>query len=242
MIELNLVPDVKQELIKAQRVRTAVISVTILVGLVSVGVVVLLALYLFGVQTVRNNLTDTDIKNKAAELEKVSDISNTLTIQNQLSNLSVMHDSKNITSRIFDVLTAINPPAPNTIVMSSVKLDADNKTISIDGQAANGFEAAELFKKTILTTTMSYKGENGEQQKVPLTTDVSTSDTSFGEDASGKKVLRFTMSFVYPDEFFARSSKDATVDRPDRKNVTDSYLRIPQSLFSDRASDLGGNE
>jgi len=242
MIELNLVPDVKQELIKAQRVRTAVISITILVGLISVGVVVLLALYLFGVQTVRNTLTDGDIKTKAAELEKVSDISNTLTIQNQLSKLSVMHNDKNITSRTFDVLTAINPTAPNAIVMSSVKLDADNKTISIDGQAANGFEAAELFKKTILTTTMSYKDEGGESQTVPLTTDVSTSDTSFGEDASGKKVLRFTMSFVYPDQFFARSSKDATIDRPDRKNVTDSYLRIPQSLFSDRASDLGGNE
>lgn len=242
MIELNLVPDVKQELIKAQRVRTAVISITILVGIISVGLVVLLAIYLFGVQTVRSSLTDNDIKNYTAELEKVSDISNTLTIQNQLSKLSVMHNDKNISSRMFDILTAINPAAPNAIVMSSVKLDAENKTISIDGQAANGFEAAELFKKTILTTTMSYKNESGEQQTVPLTTDVSTSDTSFGEDASGKKVLRFTMSFVYPDEFFARSSENATIDRPDRKNVTDSYLRIPQSLFSDRASDLGGNE
>lgn len=242
MIELNLVPDVKQELIKAQRVRTAVISITILVGIISIGVVVILALYLFGVQTVRNTFADGDIKSKAASLEKVSDITNTLTIQNQLSKLSVMHDEKNITSRIFDVLTAINPPAPNAIVMSSVKLDADNKTILVDGQAANGFEAAELFKKTILTTKMSYKADNDEQQTVPLTTDVSTSDTSFGEDASGKKVLRFTMSFVYPDEFFARSSQNATVDRPDRKNVTDSFLRVPQSLFSDRAADLGGNQ
>ncbi len=242
MIELNLVPDVKQELIKAQRVRTAVISITILVGIISVGLVVLLALYLFGVQTVRNTFADSNIKEKAASLEKVSDISNTLTIQNQLSKLSVMHNDKNITSRIFGVLTAINPPAPNTIVMSSVKLDAENKTISIDGQAANGFEAAELFKKTILTTNMSYTSESDEKQTVPLTTEVSTSDTSFGEDASGKKVLRFTMSFVYPDQFFARSSRDAVVERPDRKNVTDSYLRLPQSLFSDRASDLEGDQ
>lgn len=242
MIELNLVPDVKQELIKAQRVRTAVISITILVGLISIGVVVILALYLFGVQTVRNTFADNDIKNKTAELQKVSDISNTLTIQNQLSKLSVMHNNKNITSRVFDILTAINPAAPNTIVMSSVKLDADNKTITVDGQAANGFEAAELFKKTILSTNMSYKDDSGSQQTVPLTTEVSTSDTSFGEDASGKKVLRFTMSFVYPDQLFARSSQNATIERPDHKNVTDSFLRVPESLFSDRASDLGGSQ
>lgn len=39
MIEINLVPDVKQELIKAQRVRATVISFSIAIGLVSVAVV-----------------------------------------------------------------------------------------------------------------------------------------------------------------------------------------------------------
>mgnify|MGYP001584056236 FL=1 len=58
MIELNLVPDVKQEFIRAKRIRNVVISTVILVGIVSIGVVVLLALYLFGVQTVRSNLAD----------------------------------------------------------------------------------------------------------------------------------------------------------------------------------------
>lgn len=242
MIELNLVPDVKQELIKAQRIRTAVISVTILVGIASVGIVVLLAVYLFGVQTVRNSFADSSIKAKTEELQKVNDISNTLTIQNQLSKLSVMHNQKHMTSRMFDVLTAINPPAPNTIVMSSVKVDTDTKTITIDGQAANGFEAAELFKKTILSTSIGYRDQLEEQKTIPLTSEVATSDTSFGEDATGKKVLRFTMRFVYPDEFFARTSQEAVIIRPDRRNVTDSYLRIPQSLFSDRASDLEGGQ
>lgn len=242
MIELNLVPDVKQELIRAQRIRTAVISVAVLAGIISVAIVVLLASYLFGVQSVRNSFADASIKSKAAELEKVDDISNTLTIQNQLSKLAVMHSEKNNMSRIFDVLTAINPPAPNAIVMSSVRVDTESKTITVDGQAANGFEAAELFKKTILATTMAYQDELGQRQTAALTREVSTSDTSFGEDASGKKVLRFTMSFTYPNEFFARSIKDAAIIRPDRKNVTDSFLRLPQSLFSDRAADLEGGQ
>lgn len=240
MIELNLVPDVKQELLKAQRVRTAVISVAIVIGFAAIGIVVLLALYLFGVQTVRSTLADNAIKSETEKLQKTDDLTNILTIQNQLSKLSDMHNSKNIDSRIFSVLTAINPSSPNEIVISSAKIDADNKVITIDGQASNGYEAAEIFKKTILSTTMSYKDPEGTQQKVALTNDVSTTDMSYGEDASGKKVLRFTLSFTYPDEFFARSSQSAVIERPDRKNVTDSYLRIPQSLFSERASDLEG--
>lgn len=240
MIEINLVPDVKQQLIQAQRVRNTVVSATIVIGIISVGVVALLAFYLFGVQTVRSALADNRIKEAITELQQIDDLSNTLTIQNQLSKLSVMHDSKNIDSRFFAILTAINPPSPNDVVVSSAKLDADTKTVTIDGQAANGYEAAELFKKTILSTKMTYKDSEGAQQSVSLTTDVSTSDISYGEDASGKKVLRFTMSFIYPDELFARSSSSAVIERPGRQNVTDSYLRIPQSLFSERASDIEG--
>lgn len=240
MIELNLVPDVKQELLKAQRVRNTVISMSIIAGIAAVGIVVLLTFYLFGVQTVRGTLADNAIKERTAELAKIDDLSNTLTVQNQLSKLSVMHDTKNIDSRIFSILTAINPPSPNTIVISSAKLDAENKLVTIDGQAANGYEAAELFKKTILSTKMSYKDIDGARQNTPLTQEVLTSDTSYGEDASGRKVLRFTMSFTYPLELFARSSREAVIERPDRQNVTDSYLRIPQSLFSERAADIEG--
>ncbi len=240
MIELNLVPDVKQELLKAQRVRTAVISAAILIGIAAIGIVALLALYLFGVQTVRSTFADNAIKSETEKLQKTDDLTNILTIQNQLSKLSDMHNSKNIDSRIFSVLTAINPSSPNEIVISSAKVDADNKVITIDGQASNGYEAAEIFKKTILSTVMTYKDPEGTQQKVSLTKDVSTTDMSYGEDASGKKVLRFTLSFTYPDEFFSRSSQSAVIERPDRKNVTDSYLRIPQSLFSERATDLEG--
>lgn len=240
MIEINLVPDVKQELIRAQRVRNTVISVTIIVGIVSVGIIVLLAFYLFGVQTVRSVVADNRITDGTQKLKDVEDLTNTLTIQNQLEKLSEQHNTKNIDSRIFAILTAINPSAPNEIVISSAKVDSEIKTVTIEGQAANGYEAAELFKKTILSTKLTYTDEGGEKQSTPLTENVSTSDISYGEDASGKKVLRFTMSFTYPDTLFALSSRDASIERPDRQNVTDSFLRIPQSLFSERASDIEG--
>lgn len=240
MIEINLVPDVKQELIQAKRVRTVVISSAILVALVAAGVVVLLAAYLFLGQTVRSGLADNAIKDKSKQLAAVSDLNNTLTIQNQLSKLTDLHDQKNITSRFFDLLTAVNPPAPNQVTFSMVKLDSDTKTIRLEGQAVNGYTAADVLKKTILGTSFSYRGDSNEVKNVPLTDNVSTSELSYGEDAAGKKVLHFTMTFIYTDALFARSSQGALVVPPGRQNATDSFQHLPESLFSDSILDQKG--
>ncbi len=241
MIEINLVPDVKQELIRAKRVRTIVVSSAILVGLVAVGIVVLMAVYLFGVQAVRESIADGAIDKKGKELAAVDDLGNTLTIQHQLTRLGELHDQKNISSRFFDLLAAINPVPPNNVSFSLARIDSETQTIRLEGQAANGYAAADVLKKTILETSISYRDTDGQTRTAKLTDNVSTSELSYGEDSTGKKVLRFTMTFVYDSAFLARSSQNAIIIRPDRQNVTDSYLRLPDSLFSDRAADEGGN-
>ena len=236
MIEINLVPDVKQELIKAQRVRASVISMSILVGMIAVGVVVILAIWVFAVQAARGVLSDNTIKSESEKLAKVEDVSNTLTIQNQLSKLTSMHDEKSIDSRIFDILTTINPPAPNNVSITNLSLDSADKTIEIEAQAINGYPALDVFKKTINATTFQFT-QDGQKQSVPLASDMSDTDRSYGEDASGAKVLRFTLTFTYPDELFAKTAQGATIVAPTRTNVTDSFLGVPQSLFTQKATD-----
>jgi hypothetical protein len=236
MIEINLVPDVKQELLKAQRVRASVISLSILIGLATISAVVILAIWVFVIQAARGALADNAIKDESAKLASVEDISNTLTIQNQLSKLSAMHDSKSIDSRVFDILTTINPAAPNTVAITNLTLDSSTKTIKIEAQAA-GSPALEVFKKTIEATKFQYS-KDGKTQSVALASQIDDSnDRSYGEDASGAKVLRFTLSFVYPDELFSPLSTDAVIVAPTRTNVTDSFLGVPNSLFTAKASD-----
>lgn len=236
MIEINLVPDVKQELLNAQRVRTSVISLSIVVGLATVGVVVVLAIWVFVIQAARGALADGAIKDESAKLANVEDISNTLTIQNQLSKLSSMHDNKSIDSRVFDILTTINPPAPNTVAITNLTLDSEEKTITIEAQGA-GYPSLEVFKKTIEATKFQFT-KDGQTQTVPLASQIDdSSDRSYGEDAAGAKVLRFTLSFVYPDELFSPLSVNAAIIAPTRTNVTDSLLGVPTSLFTAKASD-----
>lgn len=231
MIEINLVPDVKQELINAQRVRTSVISLSILVGIAAIAVVVVLAVWVFGVQAARGVLSDDAIKKESQKLSQVADISNMLTIQNQLSKLPEMHDTKSIDSRIFDVLATINPPAPNNVSINNLSLDSLSKTIKIEAQTASGYPALEVFKKTITATTFEYI-KDGQKQSVPLASQMSDSDRSYGDDAAGATVLRFTLTFVYPDELFTRTAENATIVAPTRTNVTDSFLGVPNSLFT----------
>jgi hypothetical protein len=236
MIEINLVPDVKQELINAQRVRTNVVSLSILVGIAAIGVVVVLAIWVVGVQTARGYVYDKTIAEESEKLSKVPDISNTLTIQNQLLHLSAMHNEKSVDSRIFDVLTTINPPAPNNVVISNLVLDSATKTIKIEAQAQSTYTGLEVFKKTINATKFEFT-KDGQKQSVPLASNMSHSDLSYGEDVAGARVLRFTITFVYPDELFAHLVTDTVVVAPTRTNVTDSFVGVPNSLFSPKATD-----
>ncbi len=239
MIEINLVPDVKQELIKAERIRSAVISAAILIGIASVAIVTLLAIYTFGVQTVRSSLADDAIKKGGAQLAGVTDLSKTLTIQNQLTKISSIHDSIKVDSRIFDVLQTIIPPAPNDVQVSTLTVDSSVNQVTIEGQAANSYAAVEVFKKTIEGAQIKYS-DGTTNQSVALASNVSTGNTSYGEDSTGAKVLRFTLTFDYATELFSPLSKNVTVVIANQGNATDSYLGVPKSIFVDRAKDIGG--
>lgn len=238
MIEINLIPDVKQELISARRVRATVISGAIMTSIITLSIIALLAAYVFAVQTIRNTIADDAIQKGSAKLAEVEDLSKLLTIQNQLTKINTLHDERTINSRVFDVLLAIIPPAPNDIQVSNLKIDTEDGTVTLEGQAPNGYPSLETFKKTIGVAYVSYLDSDGERQQVPLASDISTSNVSFGEDASGKKVLRFAIGFNYAPELLDSQVSDVNIVLISDGNVTDSYLGIPKSVFVDRATDL----
>lgn len=243
MIEINLVPDIKIEYLRSQHLRARVIAMSVLVSLAAVGVVVALAMYL-GTQAIRNAFDDSQIKAGAAKLNSNNpDLTKLVTIQNQLNVLSDLNNGKQVTSRLFDLLGAINPPAPsaNHITVSSVNLDPTSTAITIEG-TASGFNGADGFKKTILNTNVQYT-QNNQTATLPLSNTVTVSNTSLGADDSGKTVLRFTMMFTYPAQLFSNDVANVIVQSPTGSvDVTDSQAGVPASLFSQPASDVkGGN-
>ena len=242
MIEINLVPDVKQELIRAQATRTLVISVAIVTGIVAVTVVIILAATVFGAQTLLMSQAQSAIETNYNKLKADHpDLDKVLTIQNQLNQLGALNENKLLTSRLFDVLVAISPAAPNAVIYSDIGLDSEQSTITIQGQAANSYGALDVFKKTIARTNVTY-GPQNDSTTVPLTTEVSVTDTSYGQDSTGARVLRFILSFSYPPELFSTQSTNLKIVQAEKGNVTDSYTNLPAALFGDRASDIEGDQ
>lgn len=230
MIEINLIPDVKRELLRARMTRNVVISVSTLIGVAAVSIVVILGL-IFGGQLAAEAFQDRAIKDKSSALLAVEDLDKTLTIQHQLGTLKQAVADKSIQSRLLDVLGAINPPAPNQVKIAILKLDPANKTISIEGSAENGYLALEVFKKTISTSQVQFRQDKQDKQQ-PLASDIQAGEANFGENAEGKRVLRFSFTFTYPDELFMNAKDPVTVVTPaGRTDVTDSKLGVPASLF-----------
>lgn len=234
MIELNLIPDVKLELLRARRQQATVISMSILVTIIAGGIVTLLALYVFGGQELLKFTADTTTKSEMQKLTSVKDLSKTLTVQQQIAAISSQQDQKLISSRLFDVLNATIPTDKNKVSLTTVNIDAETKTITLEGQASNGYEALEVFKKTIAGTKFSYL-QDGDKEKtiMPVATEISDSERSYGESSTGERVLRFKLALTYPDELFASTTKSISINPPQSKDATDSTNSVPTSLFTD---------
>lgn len=192
-IEVNLLPDVKQEYIKAEHSRRLVISVSVIVIIASVGLLVLL-LSASALQKKHINDLTTDIKKYSDELKSKPQISKILTVQNQLQSLTALHDEKPAASRVFDYL---NQTTPTVVDISSFKVDFTSKTVTISGNA-DSLSAVNKYIDTLKFT--SYKSANGSSTKAFSNVVMTTFGVSSGD--KGSRPASYTITFNYDPVLF----------------------------------------
>jgi Tfp pilus assembly protein PilN len=236
MIQINLIPDVKREYLAARKLHSMVVTGSLLASAAAIGIVVLLAVNVFGVQALRNLQADNSIKDEHKELVAKEGLVSAVTVHDQLKQLSELQGSSKVNSRVFDMLSAIVPNSAPTVAISKTTVDTDENTVQLEAQSPDGYAALEKLKKTIAATNLRYL-EGDEAAEVPLASDIVDSERSFGEDAQGTTVLRFTVSFTYDEALFSNQVRDLRVEGPERANVTDSFTSVPDTLFTSRAGE-----
>lgn len=130
MIQFNLLPSVKLEYIKARRTKRLVMSIAIVAGLFSFAIFGLLFVNVNFLQTGHiSNLTK-EIEDNTNQLKSIEDIDKVLTVQNQLTELTALHEKKPAADRALTYISQVTPQKAST---SQVSVDFEQQTISISG-------------------------------------------------------------------------------------------------------------
>lgn len=202
MIQLNLLPDVKMEYIKAQRTRGLVLSSAVIIALGSIALLVLL-LIVGGLQKKHINDLTKDIKSDTATLQKEPEVIKTLTVQNQLKSLTALHEQKPAASNL---LTYLNEVTPTQVDISSFSLDFATQTMTISG-TAESLGAVNKYVDTLKFTKFTVEDDGDRSESQPAFKDVVLG--SFGvSGSSGKgKSTSYSITLVYDPIIFDVSKK-----------------------------------
>lgn len=154
--EINLVPDIKEEMLKTLKLRNTILFSCIMVIVISISVVGIFALVMAGQQAALDGKKST-LSSLSNKLNSYSDLDDFLTIKNQVGDIDALSSNKKVLSRTFNVLTAMIPTGADTITISelSVDLTEDQPTMQLDAQANAGkepyidYNVLDSFKKSM---------------------------------------------------------------------------------------------
>lgn len=249
MIQVNLIPNVKQDLLKAQKIRNWVIFFSIIAGGAAIAIVVVMGLA-FGAQNIIVNANEDNIKKKFEQLSKKDGINEAIILQNQLNQIDgIRKNAPNVSRLLGQIIPTIQTTGSNEVKFSSVSYDSTTRTVSIEGKAKgynayNGFinalketqilyHSSEKAKNTICSVEEAQAGQNDCQIAYLVDQNSKIEDTqSYGDSQDGGKQLSFSLKFVLNSAALQFATKDFAIKSPARKDVTDSKIAIPDDLFT----------
>ncbi len=242
MISLNLLPDVKKDLLRVRRERNLVVSISVIVVGASIGVLLLLSGTL-GVLIGAKALMENSIKNDEQTIkqaQKKKQLDKYITIQNQLKQIGKLKSDQQVYSRLMDYLTQLNPAAPNNVQISSAKIEApagssgdtsssssssasaDGITMTIEGKTTN-FSALDVYKNTLSKAQLSYEVEEEDAS--------SDSDSSANSDGTYSKETSSDSDSSDSDSQSKKKKKSATKKKAMKENLV-TAVNVKDSSLS----------
>jgi Tfp pilus assembly protein PilN len=221
MIQLNLLPDVKLQYIKARRDRRMIMTLSVLISAAAVGLLILL-LAVNGLQKKHINDLSEDIASESSQLQKQPDINKILTVQNQLGSLTNLHAGKPAANRLFDYLNSLTP---SQVAITNFRIDFTQQTITVTG-TADALASVNKYVDTLKFTT--YTSDKAADSAKAFSNVVLSSFGIATGDTSGKPAA-FTVTFSYDKNIFD-VSQDVKLNIPN-STTTRADLDKPSDLF-----------
>ena len=242
MISLNLLPDVKKDLLRVRRERNLVVSISVVVVGASIGVLLLLSGTL-GVLVATKALMENGIKNDEQAIkqaQKKKQLDKYITIQNQLKQIGKLKSDQQVYSRLMDYLTQLNPAAPNNVQISSATIEApagssgstsssssssasaDGITMTIEGKTTN-FSALDVYKNTLSKAQLSYEVEEEDTS--------SDSESSANSDGTYSKETSSDSDSSDSDSQSKKKKKSATKKKAMKENLV-TAVNVKDSSLS----------
>lgn len=223
MIQLNLLPDVKLEYIKAEKQRRLIMSISIIAVIAAVSLTVLL-LVISTIQKARLSSLSDSIKSDISKLQEKPQIDEILTVQNQLKSLTGLHTQK---PAVTNINAMLNEVTPVNVSISEFNVIYTEQKITITG----GADSLSSVNKYIDTLKFTKFGESGVKDKKLAFSKVVMTDFGVNQDSNDpKQTVNYTIDMAYVPEIFDITKKiDWLV--PSQVTTRSELNRPTDSLF-----------
>jgi len=238
MIQFNLLPDVKLEYIKAERTKRLVMASASIVTAVSLAVLIILVM----VVNVINAKTITDLRKDITatsdKIKETPELDKILTVQNQLNNLSMLHDQKPVVSKLNGFIQQLTP---DTVTISEFEVDFEESVITVSGAALDtdvtskqALSQVNKFVDSVKFTTFMAPDPNDSQKKIETP---AFKDVVLEEFERGKKEASYTIKFSF-DPIIFDSNANISLQRDSRLKQTEQ-ITTRSLLFKPQQNEEG---
>lgn len=209
MIQFNLLPDIKLQYIKTQRLKHMVFTLSFIVTSASLAFLFLLFTAVVVVQkrhlTNLSNDINKDMKVLADEQPALNKI---LTIQNQLNSISGLHDQKPKVTRIYEYLPKLTP---DEIVLDKFTIDLTTNTINLGGSSTTIASINKFVDILKFSNYQVFTSDSPDNTVDNTNSKLSFSQVVLGSFAKEKteasEIYNFSVSFSFNPEIFNSTLK-----------------------------------
>ena len=222
MLELNLLPEVKINHLKTQRLKHSIVSICIIVSIVFLALFggFIYYVYIFQKNDISNQ--NTKITSYISQIKSNKDLDKILTIQNQLNSLPNIESQTTVPSRLFGFISQVTP---TKATISDLNVSLTSSSITLNG-SADSLSTVNQFVDTLKYTTYNTSTSKNKSAFSAVTL---SSFSYSSSNSSSTKAAQYSITFNYDPTLLSNSSTVNLI--VPNITTTRSILNQPLNLF-----------